>query len=52
MFRTHTCNELRPENEGAYNQANSCVRERGKFEDDPVDTWNGPVFIEVEFPTE
>jgi hypothetical protein len=42
--------KLRPENEGAYTQANSCVRERGKFANDPADTWIGPVRIEVEIP--
>jgi hypothetical protein len=37
--------KLKPENEGAEIQANSCTRERGKFDPAP---WGGPVSIEVE----
>jgi hypothetical protein len=40
--------KLRPENQGADIQANSCVRERGEFVEDPEDTWNGPVFIDID----
>jgi len=43
--------QMRPANEGAEIQANSCVRERDVFLDGPSDTWNGPVLIEV-LPTD